>query len=1228
MKSFLKCTALAAVAAVALVSCKQETYAPEQPGDVHITVKAVPQDFANEGTRTYIDNTNTILWGTGEYMKIAIEGGSTVWGNSTDASADLFDGEPEALFEFNLSPDAADNYTYMGLYPASAAVASNNGNAANYKVKLPSIQNATAASYDPAAYIMVAKPEMFDAVETEWEASFRRATALNKVTLTNLNDDIIQVDFIAGEGVNLAGSAHIDLTTGEDVDIYAGENAVTVKYATALPASANKVVWFTSWDTEIAEGEKLTIVAKSATKSYTRELTARSAGILLKEGYLNTLSVNMTSATVQDLTSLEGNYVILAKKDVNTYYAMKGEASGTRIASVDYDGSLESYNGSDDLIWTITEEGSSYTIKNGGNYLGWTSGNSADLIAEADYNANKCLMSIDDNGDGTYKIYVTAETTRILARNTSNAYFAFYGNTQYKDLVLVPAVVDTRAEVTLSFEEPEIVLDLDNYVDFEGQYATAYSNGEEVTGLNITYSWDIPEEDSDFGGIDPDGSLFLGGEVDVTATVTATFAGNDTYKPATATYTIVIHDNSTPPAQEGYALINSINDVTDGLYVIAAKVGDTYIALKNDFSGTGRYNGASVTVTNSVISSSDANDFYLTFTKNVNNEFTITGQHGTLGYNTSTSFASNATGEKALWTISIKNIRGTFRITNVNATTRGVIYSEDNGANVFGAYATSNVDGSKPYYDVELFKYNGTAPVIKTNPTTTVTPASPINLEVGTTQQLTANTDSDGAVSYESSDENVATVSAQGLITAVAAGSATITVKTAETEDFNAGSTQITVNVTVPAVSSTIADVFAGGAGTYEVPNVTVYAVKGNALILGDETAKIYAYKSNHGLSVGDVRTVSGTTKVYNEVYEFDAPTFTGTGTTTVDHGTAVEIDLVASTLQSSFTSADNKYTAVYAHVIGTQSGRSITTDGGTALYLSANENDTNGKTVEAYGYVYAYSTTHSNFDFLVTSIEEYVDPNAPALSITPTSASWASGENDTKTFEVTAANGTWAISSNGVSSWATVEANTTNNTITVTPNTAQAGQNNSGDITVTLTPTGAGYSVLTATISLSQAMYNAGGTESVVYTLTPASGSNNAYANNCDITINGITWNLTGNSTFQPWRIGGKSLSETDRALYSKTALNYDISKIEITHGNASGITVNSMTVIVASDAAFNNVISTLTPTFAANNTVTINRPSGVEWKNCYYKIVYNVTVTVGSNKFIEFTEAKFTGK
>lgn len=146
---------------------------------------------------------------------------------------------------------------------------------------------------------------------------------------------------------------------------------------------------------------------------------------------------------------------------------------------------------------------------------------------------------------------------------------------------------------------------------------------------------------------------------------------------------------------------------------------------------------------------------------------------------------------------------------------------------------------------------------------------------------------------------------------------------------------------------------------------------------------------------------------------------------------------------------------------------------------------------------------------------------------------------------------------------------------------------------------------------------------QALVYELVPTTGSNNSYAGNCDVTISNIKWNLTGNSTLQPWRIGGKSITNQDRALYSKTAMPYNISKIEVTHGTASGITVNSFKVIV-SDAA-NGTGVEIPVTFKASATTTIELPAGADYTNKYFKFLYNVTNTTTSNKFVQFTGAKF---
>lgn len=165
-------------------------------------------------------------------------------------------------------------------------------------------------------------------------------------------------------------------------------------------------------------------------------------------------------------------------------------------------------------------------------------------------------------------------------------------------------------------------------------------------------------------------------------------------------------------------------------------------------------------------------------------------------------------------------------------------------------------------------------------------------------------------------------------------------------------------------------------------------------------------------------------------------------------------------------------------------------------------------------------------------------------------------------------------------------------------------------------------------TLLLAAALSPALAEETLFYTLTPATGSNNSYASNCDVTISGITWNITGNSQEIPWRIGGKSLSSVDRKVYSKTAMGSAISKIEVELGTASSITINSITLEVASNASFGTILNTVTKTsgLTANSTQTFTPSSGTEWATgAYYRFTFNVTVSGTSNKFVQLVSAKF---
>lgn len=149
---------------------------------------------------------------------------------------------------------------------------------------------------------------------------------------------------------------------------------------------------------------------------------------------------------------------------------------------------------------------------------------------------------------------------------------------------------------------------------------------------------------------------------------------------------------------------------------------------------------------------------------------------------------------------------------------------------------------------------------------------------------------------------------------------------------------------------------------------------------------------------------------------------------------------------------------------------------------------------------------------------------------------------------------------------------------------------------------------------------------EEVYYTLNgTTTGGSSGYDTESTITQNGMTWKVKGNTTQNPWRIGGKNLDGVDREAYSETAMGDAITKIELELGGIT-ITANSITLIVASNSDFSTVLQTIEETeITQNNTLTF-KPSGDNWATgAYYKLVFNVTETAGTNRYVQLKSLKF---
>lgn len=151
----------------------------------------------------------------------------------------------------------------------------------------------------------------------------------------------------------------------------------------------------------------------------------------------------------------------------------------------------------------------------------------------------------------------------------------------------------------------------------------------------------------------------------------------------------------------------------------------------------------------------------------------------------------------------------------------------------FSTYAGQAITVGADYNVTGIVAFYGEAPqlyprsiddIIKAGEADLLTPTSEWSSDnvfcgPGETVNVQFTTNSDGAVTYTSSDESVAVVDAQGVITTIAAGTATITATTAGTATYRSSSDW--VNVIVTAAAKTVDEVLATWDGE-KIANTTV----------------------------------------------------------------------------------------------------------------------------------------------------------------------------------------------------------------------------------------------------------------------------------------------------------------------------------------------------------------------------------------------------------------------
>lgn len=491
-------------------------------------------------------------------------------------------------------------------------------------------------------------------------------------------------------------------------------------------------------------------------------------------------------STLDELT--DGKYVIA----YGTTFAMKNAMSGTRIAATEItvtDNSILNPDAS--IVWEIKTTENGKSISNGDLYVG-NGGNSNTASLNDSFTAEKCEFTFSIVDD-LFRATNVERSDRSLEYNSSNKYFACYKNTM-PDLTLYKLEESGKSNPNLAFTG--ITGDVTKQLS-EGSYSSAATSASDAA---IVYS----SSNQEVATIAQDGlvTLVAGG----TTTIKAEVAETATYEAAFVEYTLTVVD---PALIKTFAKVTN-GAVTDGKYIIVYQDSDDATSVKamNTTNEKSYFMYTDVDLTDGKIVT-DNQSIIWDITTQANGSMSISnGDNIFVGYRGSgnNAYIYEAYTEKNCdWTFTFAD--GLFTCTNGSVTNRLLQYNT--GSPRFACYtgsqknltlykldsgkqavtvAFNEVSGNKEVFFTESFTYNSAA---------TATPERPI--------------------SYSSSNQEVATISAEGIVTVAGPGTTIIKATTEGDDSYEEGAAQYTLTVRAASVTLPYSTDFKSGLGDWIV---------------------------------------------------------------------------------------------------------------------------------------------------------------------------------------------------------------------------------------------------------------------------------------------------------------------------------------------------------------------------------------------------------------------------